>query len=144
MRRFYVTALLSTLGAVVGAIAAPLLSFLATAVAQASLPAGRVAYFYDPVESAVVGAIGIPMLAWLLMRRVPLWRAITEPAIGGALGLLAALASIPLLNLPLVVLPFLVFAGTVGAALRLRHTHRSALSPGDATDGEAHRQLGAS
>ena len=86
MRRFYVTALLSTLGAAVGAIAAPLLSFLATAVAQASLPAGRVVYFFDPAEFAVVGAIGIPILAWILMRRVPLWRAITEPAIGGALG----------------------------------------------------------
>ena len=144
MRRFYVSALLSTLGAAVGAIAAPLLSFLATAVAQASLPTGRVAYFFDPVEFAVVGAIGIPMLAWLLMRRVPLWRAITEPAIGGALGLLVALASIPLLNPPLVVQPLLVLAGTVGAALRLRHTHRSALSPGDAAARDSHRQLGAS
>jgi hypothetical protein len=144
MRRFYVTALLSTLGAAVGAIAAPLLSFLATAVAQASLPAGRVVYFFDPAEFAVVGAIGIPVLAWILMRRVPLWRAITEPAIGGALGLLVALASIPLLNPPLVVQPLLVLAGTVGAALRLRHTHRSALSPGGAAAGETHRQLDAS
>jgi hypothetical protein len=144
MRRFYVTALLSTLGATVGAIAAPLLSFLATAVAQASLPSGRVAYVFDPVEFAVVGAIGIPMLAWLLMPRVPLWRAITEPAIGGALGLLATLASIPLLNVPLVFLSILMLAGTVGAAVRLRHTYRSALSLGGAVSGKAPRQLGAS
>jgi hypothetical protein len=129
MRRpIYVTALLSALGAAVGAIAAPILSFLATTVAQASLPAGRVAYFFDPAEFAVIGAIGIPVLAWLVMRRVPLWRAIIEPVIGFALGLLLALASIPLLDPPLIVQPLFALAGTFGAALRLRYAHR--LAPG--------------
>jgi hypothetical protein len=55
-RRLVVTGLLAALGAVVGAAAAPLLSFLATTVANASLPAGRVGYFFDPAAFAVVGA----------------------------------------------------------------------------------------
>ena len=65
-RPIIVTVVLSALGAAVGAVAAPLLSFLATTVAQASLPDGWVAYFFDPAEFAVAGAIGIPILAWLL------------------------------------------------------------------------------
>jgi hypothetical protein len=123
--RIYVTALLSALGAAVGAITAPVLSFLATAVAQATLPTGRVEYFYGPVEFAIVGAIGTPVLAWLLMRRVPLWRAIMEPAIGGVLGTLIALAAIPVLHPPLLVQPLFVLAGVVGAAARLRRAHRT-------------------
>ena len=131
-RRIIVTVVLSALGAAAGAVAAPLLSFLATIVAQASLPDGRVAYFFDPAEFAVAGAIGIPVLAWLLMRRVPVWRAISEPTIGAGVGLLAALASIPLLDPPLIVQPLCVLAGTLGAALRLRYTHRSPSAPSEA------------
>jgi hypothetical protein len=128
-RPIIVTAVLSASGAAVGAVAAPLLSFLATTVAQSSLPDGRVAYFYDPAAFAVAGAIGIPVLAWLLMRRVPLWRAISEPTIGAGVGLLAALASIPFLDLPLIVQPICLLAGTLGAAIRLRYAHRSLGAP---------------
>ena len=128
-RPIIVTVVLSALGATAGALAAPVLSFLATTVAQASLPAGRVAYFVDPVEFAVAGAIGIPLLAWFLMRRVPLWRAIAEPIIGAGVGLLIALVSIPLLEPPLIVQPICVLAGTLGAALRLRFVHRSLSAP---------------
>jgi hypothetical protein len=124
-RPIIVTAVLSALGAAAGAVAAPLLSFSATAVAQASLPDGRVAYFFDPAEFAIAGAIGIPVLAWLLMRRVPLWRAISEPTIGAGIGLIAALVSIPLLDPPMIVQPLGVLAGTLGAAFRLRYAHRS-------------------
>ena len=125
MRRpLLVTALLGTLGAAVGAVTAPILSYLATTVATASLSTGRVGYVFDPTAFAVAGAIGIPALAWLLMRRVPLWRAVSEPMIGAALGLLLALVSIPLLNPPLLAQPLLVLAGAVGAALRLRVRHR--------------------
>ena len=123
--RIYVTALLSVCGAAIGAITAPVLSFLATAVAQATLPTGRVEYFYGSLEFAIVGAIGTPVLAWLLMRRVPLWRAISEPAVGGVLGTLISLGVIPLLHPPLLVQPLCVLAGIVGAAARLRRAHRN-------------------
>lgn len=124
-RAIIVTAVLSALGAVAGAVVAPLLSFLATTVAQASIPDGRVTYFYDPVEFAIGGAIVIPILAWFLMRRVPLWRAVVEPTIGASIGILAGLASIPLLDPPLIIHPICFLAGTIGAALRLRYAHRS-------------------
>ncbi|HEX9565218.1 MAG TPA: hypothetical protein VF981_14645 [Gemmatimonadaceae bacterium] len=133
-RRLLVTGFLAALGAAVGAAAAPLLSFLATTVANVSLPAGRIGYFFDPTAFAVVGAIGIPALAWLLMRTVPLWRAVVEPTVGGALGLLLALASIPLVELPLIFQPLLILAGTVGAALRLRRAHQPVLASAAASD----------
>ena len=133
-RRIIVTAILAALGAVVGAVAAPILSFLGTAVAQASMPSGYVVYHYGPLEFAVVGAIGIPILAWLLMRRVPLWRAIAEPTIGAAIGLLLALASIPVMDPPIIAQPLFVLAGTLGAALRLRHAHRPAVGAGEGAD----------
>jgi hypothetical protein len=137
-RRLLVTGVLATIGAAVGAATAPLLSVLATTVANLSLQAGTVGYSFDPTGFAVVGAIGIPALAWLLMRRVPLWRAVLEPAVGGALGLLLALASIPIVELPLIFQPLLILAGTVGAALRLRHAHQLVLASAPASDRIAH------
>jgi hypothetical protein len=124
-RRLQVTALLSASGAVVGAATAVALSFLATNVAQATMPAGRVEYYFGPLGFAIVGAVGTPLLTWLLMRRVPLWRAIGEPAIGGVFGTLVALAAIPLVSAPILLQPLCVLTGIVGAAFRLRYAHRS-------------------
>jgi hypothetical protein len=122
-RRLQVTALLSAGGAVVGALTAVALSFLATAVGNATTPVGRVEYYYGPIGFAFVGAIGTPALTWLLMRRVPLWRAIIEPAVGGVLGTLVALSTIPLFHPPLLVQPLCVLGGIGIAALRLRHAN---------------------
>jgi hypothetical protein len=38
---------------------------------------------------AVMGTVLAPVAAWSLMRSVPLWRAIAEPALGTVLGALA-------------------------------------------------------
>jgi hypothetical protein len=122
-RRLQVTALLSALGAVVGAVTAVALSFFATVVAQATIPVGHVEYHYGPFGFAVVAAIGTPLLSWLLMRRVPLWRAIGEPAMGGVVGTLLALSTVPLFRAPLLVQPLCVLAGIGVAALRLRHVY---------------------
>jgi hypothetical protein len=124
-RRLRVTALLSASGAVVGAATAVALSFLATSVAQATMSGGdRVEYYFGPLGFAIVGALGTPLLTWLLMRRVPLWRAIAEPAVGGVLGTLVALAAIPLVSAPILLQPLCVLTGVVGAAFRLRYAHR--------------------
>ena len=123
--RLQVTALLSASGAIVGAATAVALSFLATVVAQSTITSGRVEYRYGPLGFAIVGAIGTPLLTWLVMRRVPLWRAIGEPAIGGVLGTLLALAAIPLVSAPILLQPLCVLTGIVGAALRLRNAHRN-------------------
>ena len=128
-RRLQVTALLSAGGAVVGALTAVALSSLATVVANATTPVGHVEYHYGSAGFAIVGAIGTPVLTWLLMRRVPLWRAIFEPAIGGVFGTLLALSTIPLFHTPLLVQPLCVLGGIAVAALRLRQAngdHRAA------------------
>ena len=83
-RRLQVSAVLAALGAVAGAVAAVTLTYLGTKVAQAFEPSGRIYYQWAAGEFAVIGAIGTPLLAWSLMRRVPLWRAIGEPAIGSS------------------------------------------------------------
>ena len=121
-RSLQVTALLSAGGAVAGAVTAPALSFLATAVAKATTPVGHIEYFYGPIGFAIVGAIGTPALTWLLMRRAPLWRAIVEPAIGGMLGTLVGLSTLALGQSPtlLGMQPLCVLAGIGVAALRLR------------------------
>ena len=107
----------------VGALTAVALSFLATVVANATTHAGHVEYYYGSAGFALVGAFGTPALTWLLMRRVPLWRAIIEPAIGGVLGTLLALSTIPLLHTPMLVQPLCVLGGIAVAALRLRQAN---------------------
>jgi hypothetical protein len=82
---------------------------------------GHVEYHYGPTGFAFVGAVGTPVLTWLLMRRVPLWRAILEPAVGGVLGTLLALATISLFHPPLLVQPLCMLGGIGIAALRLQH-----------------------
>ena len=121
-RRLQVTALLTAGGAVAGALTAPALSFLATTVANATTPTGHIEYYYGPIGFAIVGAIGTPALTWLLMRRVPLWRAIIEPAFGGMLGTLLGLSTMALGRHPtlMVMQPLCVLAGIAAAALRLR------------------------
>ena len=131
--RARVTAFLSLSGGAVGALTAIALSFLGTVVANATLPSGHVEYHFGPLGFALAGAIGTPLISRLLMRRVPLWRAIAEPAVGGILGTLLALASIPFLPLPLLAQPLLVLAGIGGAALRLRATHSHAKIPARAS-----------
>jgi hypothetical protein len=135
VRRLRVTALLSASGAVVGAATAVALSFLATSVAQATMSGGRVEYYFEPLGFAIVGATGTPLLTWLLMRRVPLWRAIAEPAIGGVLGTLVALSAIPLVGAPILFQPLCVLTGIVGAGIRLRYAHRGLRDAGKADAG---------
>jgi len=124
-RRLQVTALLSAGGAVVGALTAVALTFLATAVANATITGGHVEYSYGAAGFALVGAIGTPALTWLLMRRVALWRAIIEPAIGGVFGTLVALSTIPLFHTPVLMQPFCVLGGIALAAFRLRRANRN-------------------
>ena len=107
----------------VGALTAVALSFLATVVANATMPVGHVEYYYGSAGFALAGAFGTPALTWFLMRRVPLWRAIIEPAIGGVLGTLLALIIIPFFHTSILVQPLCVLGGIAVAALRLRQAN---------------------
>ena len=122
MRRpLLVTLVLAGSGALIGALAAPLLSAAASRLASAPLTAGRITYVFGPSELAMAGAVSIPLLTWLLMRRVPLWRALVVPAVGASLGLLIAIAT----TAPPFAQPLLILAGSIGAALWLKRSYRS-------------------
>ena len=125
-RRAQVTWLLAAGGAAAGAATAILLTFLGTAVANATLENGHVQYVFRPLYFAIVGAVGTPLISWSLMRRVPLWRAIVEPAVGGVVGTLLALAAIPVVSASILLQPALVLGGIVLAAMRLRTAYSGA------------------
>ena len=70
---------------------------------------------------AAIGAVLAPVEAWILLRRVPLWRAIAETAVGTVLGALAFT----------LVLPGPIVGAVVGftlAAIRLRIATRGGRS----------------
>ena len=57
---------------------------------------------------ALIGAVLAPVMAWIFLRRVPLWRAIAEPAIGTLLGIVIALLVAPWATIALPVIGFVV------------------------------------
>jgi hypothetical protein len=110
-----VTAGLAATGALIGAILSPILLFgglLVLGGPDALPPVGEIVPFAAAV-GGVIGGILAPTAAWLLMRHVPLWRAIGETALGTSLGAAVGFFMFPG--------PF-VFAvlGFLAAALRLR------------------------
>ena len=118
LRTFRVTLLLAALGAIGGALAAiPItaLGKLFTGAPPASLPN----YLWNMAALAAMAAIGSPSLTWSVLRRVPVWRAIVEPAVGGIVGGAVALA----LGAPAAF--FLLMPVGIGAAAwRLQHAFR--------------------
>jgi hypothetical protein len=80
-----ITGLLVAFGAIAGGSGAIPLTFLGKLIFGA--PAGSLEnYVWNVGAFAVLGALFCPVLAWSAMRRVPLWRAISEPAIGAVIG----------------------------------------------------------
>ena len=114
-----VTAGLAATGAVVGALVGVLALFLGSLVragwAAASDPFG---YAIAAIIGAAIGAVVAPILAWGVMRHVPLGRAIAGTALGAVLG--GAIGWV----LPVVFPPFAAVAGFVVAAVVLRLTAR--------------------
>lgn len=81
-----VNLLLIVLGAIGGAVAAIPLTYLGKWIAGAPDPATVANYLWNMGAFAVMGGLFSPTLTWSAMRRVPLWRAVVEPAIGGVVG----------------------------------------------------------
>jgi hypothetical protein len=135
MRRILaVTAGLAVAGAVVGGVVGGLLVSLLMMVGHAA-SWNAIGFLVGTEFGAAVGFVLAPIAAWTLMRRVPLWRAITDTAIGTTIG-----AGIGLLLQPtfrVIALSPLVLGvvGFAAAALRLRlfyrgrDTARSAVGP---------------
>ncbi len=83
-----VNTLLVAFGAVAGALIAVPFTYVAKLIAGAP-PADIANYAWNMGVMAVAGAIFGPPVAWLTMRRAPLWRAFLEPAAGGVVGVVA-------------------------------------------------------
>lgn len=103
MNRFGITALLAGLGGVFGAVAGIALTFLGNVISGYSVPPGVDIYATNAGILAAIGAVGGPVAAWTLLRRVPLWRAVAEPAGAALLAGVGAMVLAPGLFLPAVV-----------------------------------------
>jgi hypothetical protein len=123
-----VTAILSAIGALVGAVLGML-----TITALLLATGGR--RLFDDASGVLTFAAGLggllgfilaPVAAWTLMRHVPIWRAVLETALGTALGAAVGyLVATDRGDAMLWPLPF-ALAGFAVAALRLRLTRRGA------------------
>jgi len=80
-RAWLLTLTLSALGALGGAVSAIALTYFANLIIAAWHPHGLVSYRWNVAALAVTGALFSPVLAWSLLRNVPLWRAVAEPAL---------------------------------------------------------------
>lgn len=118
-----VNLLLVGLGAVGGALAAIPLTVLGKVVAGAD-PATVSNYLWNMGAFGAMSAIGSPLLTWSALRRVPLWRAVLEPAGGALAG--AALGSLIGSGVGFL---FLTPIGLGLAAWRLHHAYRAANEP---------------
>jgi hypothetical protein len=121
MRIAEVTVGLAAVGAGVGSVLGAFLVAMLAARMGSFGRIGAVRVLLAGVSfGATAGAVLAPLAAWTLMRRVPIWRAITETAlgtvVGTGIGLLIAPNSDGLLSVPLV----LGLAGFAIASLRLR------------------------
>ena len=107
-----ISAIVAAIGSIVGAlvgIAVVLILLLSHGDAVSGRPLLMAAGF-----GAAVGAIFAPAASWLLLRHVPLWRSITETAVGTLLGAAVATFLAPAFVIPAAAAGFLL------AAARLR------------------------
>jgi hypothetical protein len=127
LRILAVTSLIAVLGGIAGALLGAVLLAAIVSITQGTASLGDdnlIAYFTASAIGFANGVVVGPVLAWLFLRHVPLWRAVGEAAVGAAVGASLAIAAASagavsgtaLFGLPL------LFA--LGAALRLRISHR--------------------
>lgn len=81
--------------------------------------------YYGALFGGAMGVALAPLAAWTLMRHVPIWRAITETAVGTVIGTTIGLVFQPLWDTPWLSPPVLGIAGFAVAAIRLRLPRRA-------------------
>ena len=124
VRIIQVTIGLSVLGLVVGGIlGGGLIALLGFRMGDFRISAEEL--YYGMLFGGATGAALAPLAAWTLMRRVPIWRAITETAVGTVVGTTIGLVLQPLQDTAWLSPPVLGIAGFALAAIRLRLTRRS-------------------
>jgi hypothetical protein len=127
-RALVVTGLISLLGGIGGALTAVVLTYLGNRIAGAAYAPSVVVYRWNIGVFATLGMVFGPMLAWTMLRNVPLWRTMAEPALAGLAGTLIAFVFAPVL------FPVLAPVAILLSAWRLErvYRHRNALGVGPA------------
>ena len=120
-----ITSTLAGIGAASGALAAVGLTFLGNLISGSPITPGVITYSWNVGVFAVTGAIFGPPLAWSMLRRVPLWRTLTEPALAGVIGSVIAMVAAPGL------FPLIVLAAIFASALRLSYVYRDHNRPAE-------------
>jgi MFS family permease len=144
--RLKITSALVGGGAVCGAVAGAALTYLGNVISGYPIPPTVGVYATNAGLFAGLGAILGPPLVWSMLRTVPLWRALAEPA--------AAALVVGVLTMVLAPSLFVaaVPAAALGAALRLRWAFGNAESasllrgendraPADASSGDVEQVL---
>lgn len=117
-RAWMVTGVIAALGALGGAIAAVALTYLGNIISGAPFTPGVVVYRWNISIFAVLGAVFSPMLAWSMLRHVPLWRTVAEPALAGIGSTLVAALFAPSF------FPVIVPTAILLSAMRLKRAFR--------------------
>jgi len=117
--RLKITAALAGLGRLGGAVSGVVLTCLGNIISGYPVTPGIGVYAWNVGIMAALGAVFGPPLAWTVLRRVPLWRTLLEPAVAGILASVGVMVFLPEPLFPLLV-PAAIFA----AAGRLAFIHR--------------------
>ena len=109
-----ISAVVAAIGSIVGALVGASVQLIIVLVQGGSLSSSTRPLLQAAGFGALVGAVFAPAASWLLLRHVPLWRAITETAAGTLVGALVAMWAAPAFVIPAAGVGFLL------AAARLR------------------------
>jgi len=102
---------------------------------MADFTISRELIYLGAMFGGVMGAVLAPIAAWSLMRRVPIWRAITDTAIGTVIGAVVGLVFQPRFDTAWLSPPLLGICGFALAAIRLRFANRAERSAASAPAG---------
>ena len=120
IRIIQVTAALSLIGCVVGGILGGALLASPLGIPMEHFKISGQLFYVGAIFGGVMGAVLAPIAAWTLMRRVPIWRAITDTAIGTVIGAVVGLVFQPQHDAAWLSPPLLGVTGFALAAIRLR------------------------
>ena len=123
LTKLKITGALAVIGGVCGGVAGAILTYFGNVISGYPIPPTLGIYAWNSGIIAAIGATLGPPMAWSMLRTVPLWRALAEPAAAALVGSVLAMLFAPSLFVASV--PLAAFA----AALRLRWEYRDVQSP---------------
>lgn len=119
-RIIQVTTALSVIGILVGGTLGGALLASPLGIPTPDFRISGEAFRIGALFGGVMGAVLAPIAAWTLMRQVPIWRAITDTAIGTVVGAVVGLVFQPQHDTAWLSPPLLGIGGFALAAIRLR------------------------